>query len=170
MALLNRNRDQAVVPEEIQEYYQDERRERTGVAWVLAAGTLVMTILLAAGIFFGGRWAYRKIQGNDKPDTTQVAQESTENEQAPAPDPTPSSDGAVPPNPTPTPSITPTPVPPNAPPTPSPRPNAQPNTGDVAGTTTPLPSTGPAEVLGVFVSVTLAGYLMHRVSLRRLFS
>lgn len=74
MALFNR-RNKTEVPEEIQEYYQTERRERAGIAWLLAFGTLIITIVLAAGIFFAGRWAYRKIAGTDNDNgTTQVTQ------------------------------------------------------------------------------------------------
>jgi cell division protein FtsN len=73
VALFGR-RNKTSVPAEIQEYYQSERRERAGVAWLLAFGTLVMTIVLAAGIFFAGRWAYRTAFNNDdKP--AEVAQD-----------------------------------------------------------------------------------------------
>jgi len=37
-----------------------------GVAWLLALATLVTTVLLATGLFFGGRWAYRKVVKQDK--------------------------------------------------------------------------------------------------------
>lgn len=60
MAWFNRrNQNTDVLPEEVREYYQTERRERTGMAWLLAIGTLVATFIIAAGLFFGGRWAYR---------------------------------------------------------------------------------------------------------------
>jgi cytoskeletal protein RodZ len=60
MAWFNRRKQNTdVLPEEVREYYQTERRERTGMAWLLAAGTLVVTFIIAAGLFFGGRWAYR---------------------------------------------------------------------------------------------------------------
>ncbi len=175
MALLNRNQDEAKVPEEIQEYYQSEQRERTGVAWLLAIGTLLVTVVLAAGIFFSGRWAYRNILDNDgskSPPTAQqqgqkdeVAQNSggqsngqTRQSQTPPP---------AAPSPTPTPpppAATPAP-PPSRNPQPTPTPAAQPVTGEVAAASTPLPSTGPSGLLGVFVSVTLAGYLVHRFGL-----
>ncbi len=59
------------MPEEVQEYYESGRRERVGVAWLLGLGTLLVTVLLALGIFFGGRWLYRTIKGNnDKPQST----------------------------------------------------------------------------------------------------
>lgn len=83
MALFNRKK-KTDVPEEIQEYYQTERRERAGIAWLLAFGTLIVTILLAAGIFFAGRWVYRQIAGNDDGNgTTEVTQEEGRPEEQP---------------------------------------------------------------------------------------
>lgn len=76
-----RNKNVDGVPQEIQEYYQTEKRERTGVAWLLALGTLLITVGLAIALFFGGRWAYRAITSgnNDKSsETTQVAQSPSE--------------------------------------------------------------------------------------------
>jgi cytoskeletal protein RodZ len=75
MALFNRN-NRTNVPAEIQEYYQTERRERAGIAWLLAFGTILVTIALAAGIFFAGRWAYRKIAGNDTQNNSSQQQAS----------------------------------------------------------------------------------------------
>lgn len=77
--------NQPDVPEEIQDYYQTERRERTGIAWLLAFGTLIITIVLGAGIFFAGRWAYRQIAGTDE--STGTPTEIVQNEeQEPASD------------------------------------------------------------------------------------
>jgi cytoskeletal protein RodZ len=59
------------VPEEVREYYQTEKRERAGVAWLLALGTLVVTLLLAAGLYFGGRWAYRSLTHKNNVATNQ---------------------------------------------------------------------------------------------------
>lgn len=79
-----RDKNVASVPQEIQEYYQTEKRERTGVAWLLALGTLLITIGLSVLLFFGGRWAYRQIAGNDNektPETSQVAQNPSEGQE-----------------------------------------------------------------------------------------
>jgi hypothetical protein len=66
MAWFNRRKQNTdVLPEEVREYYQTERRERNGMAWLLAAATLVVTFIIAAGLFFGGRWAYRAVFNND---------------------------------------------------------------------------------------------------------
>ncbi len=85
MALFNRgNKNKTDVPAEIQEYYETGKRDRTGIAWLLAFGTLILTIVLAAGIFFAGRFAYRKIAGNN--DTSQVAQNDTQPQEEQSPE------------------------------------------------------------------------------------
>ena len=75
MALFSRKKDdQDVLPAEVREYYKSEQRSRTGRAWLLAIVTLLATFLIAAALFFGGRWAYRALFGNDDaPTTTQEA-------------------------------------------------------------------------------------------------
>ncbi len=75
---LNRgtNTDQSNLPAEVQEYYQSERRERVGIAWLLAGGTLILTLLLASGLFFGGRWAYNKIANKDNGPETSIQEDS----------------------------------------------------------------------------------------------
>lgn len=144
-----RNKDTATVPQEIQEYYQSERRERTGVAWLLALGTLLATIAMAILLFFAGRWIYRTVVNRDD-NTNQTAEqavqdqpESTapeENKTAPAPDSSNGTSSAPaagsPPSPTPTPSTTTT------------------NNG--------LPNTGPGDIVGVFAVTTIAGAIAHR--------
>lgn len=78
-----RNKNVDSVPQEIQDYYQTEKRERTGVAWLLALGTLLITVGLSILLFFGGRWVYRQIAGNDiekTPETSQVAQNPSEDQ------------------------------------------------------------------------------------------
>jgi len=74
MALFRRNKNKDVLPEEVREYYQAERRERTGMAWLLAIATLLVTFLIAAALFFGGRWLYRTIFDNDDNKGTTTSQ------------------------------------------------------------------------------------------------
>ena len=85
MALFGR-KDKTGIPAEIEEYYQTERRERAGVAWLLAFGTLVVTVVLATGIFFAGRWAYRTVfNGEDKPaEVAQTEEQEAQPEEEPA--------------------------------------------------------------------------------------
>ncbi len=53
------------IPPELQHYYESEHRERVGLAWLIAFLSLVLTITVILGLFFGGRWAYRKIANNN---------------------------------------------------------------------------------------------------------
>lgn len=149
------------VPEEIQDYYETERRERTGVAWLLAFGTLIATILVASGIFFAGRWAYREIAGTDDDGSTEIAQneeqEQSETERQEEQEPsggqgnaedesdasdTPQNGGAVQGN----------------------NDIATPATGDSSGD---LPGTGPSGTATAFFAVSIISYLVHRFYMRR---
>lgn len=67
MALLKRKKtDDSKLPKEVKEYYEAEKRDRVGVASLLAVGTLIATILLVIGLFFGGRWVWRHTVDRDK--------------------------------------------------------------------------------------------------------
>ncbi len=167
----NRNRNtspQTKVPEEVEQYYQSERRDRVGVAWLLAGATLIITVLIVLGLFFGGRWAYRKIANKDNKSGTQTAQTNQPTEQSPAsqaPSSNNSSSGS--------PSSGST----------SGNTNSQSSTsqGNVAAPTqtnnpssvpagptqTSVPNTGPGETIAVFALVSLAGYLGYASYLRR---
>ena len=79
MALFNRRKQEKdALPQEVREYYQTERRERTGKAWLLAVLTLLATFLLAAALFFGGRWLYRAVFDNDNDNSTSQVEEIDE--------------------------------------------------------------------------------------------
>lgn len=154
----SRNKDTSNVPQEIQEYYQSERRERTGVAWLLALGTLLTTIALAAVLFFAGRWVYRAVvdRGDNGRNgaSTQVQQNPTENEAvnssndgaedrsgqetAPADQNGGQSEGTV-----------------------SDSAATDSREPTVASAGNSLPNTGPGDVLAVFLIVTAAGTLAH---------
>lgn len=73
------------VPPEVQEYYQAEKRDRTGMAWLLAAATLIATVLLAIGLFYGGRWAYRTLFTDDNQTETRVDQDTENVDEAAGP-------------------------------------------------------------------------------------
>lgn len=64
--------DDSVLPAEVNQYYQSEQRERRGVALALGVITLIITLLVSTGLFFGGRYAYRKITNKDKPAVVQT--------------------------------------------------------------------------------------------------
>ncbi len=62
----NRTRPSAGrIPAEVEEYYQSEHKERRGVAWLLMLTALVLTLLIAIGLFFGGKWIYRTVFDKD---------------------------------------------------------------------------------------------------------
>lgn len=73
MALFNRKKsNNKAVPPEVKQYYASEHRERVGLAWLIAFLSLIVTVAVVAGLFFGGRWAYRKVANkdtNNKPTT-----------------------------------------------------------------------------------------------------
>jgi cytoskeletal protein RodZ len=77
----NRNRtrpDSPKVPAEVEEYYQSTKKERKGIAWLLSFATLALTLLIASGLYFGGRFIYRQIAGsNDEPTVGITDQEAT---------------------------------------------------------------------------------------------
>lgn len=82
MRLLNRKKP--TNNEAINDYYVQEQRRRVGVAWLLGFATLVLTIILALALFYGGRWAYRTVFDNDdtqpKPTADQTASNTDQDE------------------------------------------------------------------------------------------
>lgn len=144
------------LPTEIKEYYQTERRERVGVAWLLALGTLLLTLILATGLFFGGRWAYRKIAGTDKKPETAQTTPKEEEKAAPAPSATQGSSSEQP-GPSGT-SSTSTSTPSTAPAT---TPATPPGPTPAPASSAALPNTGPSEALGIALATTVAGTAAH---------
>lgn len=71
MAFFKRKKEDEVLPEEVQDYYNSEQRDRTGMAWLLAAGAFVLTVAVILGVFFAGRWAYRSIFTDNEVTTTE---------------------------------------------------------------------------------------------------
>jgi len=59
VALFNRSKKQtSVLPDEVSQYYQSQRRERTGVALMLGVVALIITLLIGAALFFGAHNSY----------------------------------------------------------------------------------------------------------------
>lgn len=80
MALFRRRKhsDQPNLPEEVQSYYQSERQQKRGVAFLLAAITVVITIFLALALYFGGRFVYNAFFGGETTTSTEEVEEITE--------------------------------------------------------------------------------------------
>lgn len=72
MAIFKRRKNQTVA--ELEEYYAS-KQTRTGMAWIMAAISLLITILVVSALFFGGRWIYRSL--TDK--TPELTVTTTEN-------------------------------------------------------------------------------------------
>lgn len=58
----------AELPPEVQEYYESTRRGRKSVAIVLGIVTVIVTLLLAAVLYFAGRYVWQRFfDNNDEP-------------------------------------------------------------------------------------------------------
>lgn len=83
MAIWPFNRKQqadATLPEEIQEYYEGAQKPQRGMAWLLALGTLLLTLILACVLFFGGRWVYQQFS-DDEPAPAPTSEQEANREQ-----------------------------------------------------------------------------------------
>lgn len=141
------------VPPEVKEYYETGKRERKSIAWLLAAATLIATIVVVFGAFLGGRWVYRKIANSGKEVST------TQNEQSEEQDSDEITDLPSQPSPNPSPNPTPSPSQTNPSQTQTPAPSA--------GQSANLPQSGPAETMAVFAIATVAGTIFYQIKLRR---
>ncbi len=63
MALFNRDKKATIA--ELEEYYENQRNNRSGRAWVMALFSLIITVGVIAGLFIGGRWTYRQLTKED---------------------------------------------------------------------------------------------------------
>lgn len=150
MALFNRNKtNQAGMAPEVSDYYQAEGRDRAWVAWLLAITTLLVTIFVVFGVFYGGRWAFRKIKDNDKlaPIAVQTDKDKSSDQASTDSAPTTSE-----------PTTTATGSSSNAPATN----NNSTATDSATATKSDLPDTGPGDTLAIFVAVSALAYVAHR--------
>lgn len=67
------------IPPEVQAYTQAEHRDRMGKAWLIGVLSLIITVLFLMGIFFGGRWVYQKITGNNATTNTETQTPAEDN-------------------------------------------------------------------------------------------
>ncbi len=166
MALFNRNKKDSVLPE-VDQYYEGERRDRAGLAWLLALVSVALVALILVGVFLAGRWAWRQVADNNDGEEVGVtdtadmpsfdggnSEQTGENEQpkteTPSSPNTGNEQGST-----------------NTPATGDNAPATTPATGDNAPASD-LPSTGPAETVAVFTIVsTLAGTVHYAVTRRR---
>jgi hypothetical protein len=167
MAIFNRKNqsNNKTVNNDVKKYYKSGRRERVGLAWLVAFASLILTIAVVMGLFFGGRWLYRQIANNDEPDqpTSQQANNNDANETAPSNQGQNNTNQSGNTNNNGT-SSTSTPAPSQPSPSPSGTPN-QPATPP-ANTGT-LNKTGPEHNLAIFAGVSVLGTILHNRYLKR---
>ncbi len=152
------------VPEEVQEYYQAEKRERVGLAWILSIVTLAATMLIVLGLFFGGRWTYRKLTHKNKPVATVQKPQSV---------PSTTNSGNTSPNNSGSSNSTNNSTAPSTPATPAPNTATQPtangssttNAGGKSSSATP--NTGPGSTATFFVIAAALGFGFNELRLHR---
>lgn len=68
MKLFGRRKQQNIdpmLPPELQAYSRSGRRERLGIVWLVGIVSLIISLLVMALLYFGGRWIYRKVAHRD---------------------------------------------------------------------------------------------------------
>lgn len=152
-------RKKSILPSEVEDYYKAEKRDRTGIAGLLVLGTFVITFFLALAVFFGARWAYRKYVTKDTAITSPVSVNesgSAQNPPVPVGPADPSTGGLIQ-------GSKPAPATPDAKITA----NSNPAPAPTQPATRPIPNTGPADTLAIFVAVSAIGALAHRTYILR---
>ncbi len=150
------------MPKEVQQYYKSEQRERVGLAWLIAFASLILTVLIVLGLFYGGRWAWRKVANNDdnenvsttqtkSPSESSVPNESNKSESGSSSNgnnPSSSSSGSNDSNT-----------------------NGSKSSGSTSGSNSSssqnLSNTGPGNIAGAFVVAVVFGTILHNVYSRR---
>lgn len=76
--LFGQKKDKTTIAE-LEEYYanQDQKKTKTGKAWLMAFLSILITVAIIVGLFFGGRWLYRAITDNSS-DTATTTETNTD--------------------------------------------------------------------------------------------
>lgn len=187
MALFGDKNKQTI--EELENYYSN-KEQKTGMAWVMAFLSLLLTVVILGGLFFGGRAVYRALSDDG---TTETATNETSNTDGNTAQPTPEASTPAPAPSSDSTSASPTPAPAPAPTTsgvvsdqaastntpssttaqggnnPAPQGTSTANnqtSGAVAGRSTALPNTGSGPILITAPLIALfAGYFVARKKL-----
>lgn len=121
-----------VSPTAVKEYYQAVGSQQSWLTWVLSIAAFIITLLIVLGLFWGGRWAWNRLNSDDKPATTTQEQAASGDQEESAERQGNNNSGSNTPNTTPN---TPAPAPQTQP---TPAPTTTPQTGG-----SDLPATGP---------------------------
>jgi predicted permease len=72
--LFQRKKNQTI--SDLENYYAS-RNNRASMAWLMAFLSLLATIVIIAGLFFGGRWLYRALSSNDSDERSVATLDTT---------------------------------------------------------------------------------------------
>lgn len=189
MAWFRRNKTQVNTIPELQEYYNAEKRERSGLSWLLALVSVACAGLLLIGLIFGGKWLYRKLAHNMDKNKTTTAQNQTKNQSSSQPaapsatDTTPSdtsSSSVAQTTPAASTQTSTTPATSATPPSTSTTPSTSgtsstassattPAASGATATSSPLPHTGPANIIATFFITVVAATATHYAIFKRKF-
>ena len=155
------------------EFFQDKpQRKHTVMAWLLAAVSLIMTVSIVLGAYYGGRAIFKSKNKDDQPVATTTIKTPV-NTISPGTDIVPDQESATitaKVEKTPTATVTPTIAPSStvvvaSPPAPTvtvtPTVNSTATNQQVAGAKTTLANTGPGNIVELFLFVTLLGSALH---------
>lgn len=151
MAIFNRKKQPTTGIPEVERYYDAERRERSGMAWILALVSVAGVALLLIGLFFGGRYLYRKVTNDKKPAITAQVQSTPDEKENSSNQKGTSSTSTTTPSVTATPAVTP----------PTPPTSSQTQSGTLA-------NTGPESLIPIFLVTTIAGTLVYQAKQRKI--
>lgn len=84
MALFRRKSEVEEEVPELEQYYA-QRRTSSAWSWLMALVTMILTILIIIGLFFGGRWVYRELISNDQQPSTPTVNAPAVTEQTTVP-------------------------------------------------------------------------------------
>lgn len=122
-----------------QQQYDNEYHERVGLAWLIAFISLIVTVMVVVGLFFWGRWTYRKITKSGEQSSGQTAvtdQAATKTSTSPSRN--------------------------SNKPTTSSKPTVQKNSSAPKHPPTKnLTNTGPGSTITIFVAVSTVGTILH---------
>lgn len=82
MGLFDRfkKKEDSVLPSDVDDYYKSELKTRRGSSVLMALLALVLTLVIAAGLFFGTRAIYRTFNKSDSPKPTSQETGNQENQ------------------------------------------------------------------------------------------
>ena len=164
MALFSRKQPVQTQIPELQDYYATQKQQSTATAWLLAIGSLLITVAIFFGLFLGGRWLYRAVTNKDdskvavetenKPDdSTTIATDQTNSNSATI------GGGTVTVNGAPSSSVGSISITPASGVSPS---QSKPVNQSAVVANTSLPNSGPEHVVALFILTTIAGSILYR--------